>query len=532
MLDNENIIRTKNVLPSLPDPIFKIWVSPLSEESACGEDIAFSDDFESLKNEVEKGISLHAGQNTDWPLVLRMATQILGSRSKDIWVLCYGIMAAHETQGLMCCAAALSALSSLLESFWNDLHPGPSRVQRRLAPFKWLVARLEARIPAVAQSDERGVNHVLKKELVRLQAILEARFGDAAPSFNGLLSLLNDETPPAKSISGSSHTGEIPQLSSAPPVSSPPDDLLAAIDGDGRVPAGVLPRLFRSTQDQCRQLAMHFASYDPKDWKVILLHRTALWCTINQLPQADAACVTQLRSVPPERAQAYSAAVEAGRFQEVLSQLEGSAGKAPFWLDGHRLVACCLEGLNAPGALAVLRIVLAQFLDRFPDLVRYKFQDGTPFASPRTVQWLDALETPLSGQASARVISGAGEAAREQELLDEGLAIRKERGFSAGLSHLEKVPAGRSRTAVRQGLLLARYCIAAGNKQGAVRLLQSLYGQLEKWELLDWEPELSAAIISLLLSLQPKERGAGAEMMLSRLHWLHLGTAVSGFKDT
>ena len=86
--------------------------------------------------------------------------------------------------------------------------------------------------------------------------------------------------------------------------------------------------------------------------------------------------------------------------------------------------------------------------------------------------------------------------------------------------------------AVRQGLLLARYCIAAGNKKAAVRLLQSLYGQLEKWELLDWEPELSARIISLLLSLQPKDRGSGAELMLSRLHWLHLATAVGSIKES
>lgn len=534
MLDKENISSVKMLLPSLQDPMFQAWVEPLSEDSPCGDDICFSDEFESLKEEIEKEICLHGRQSTDWPLVLRMATRLLGGRSKDLWVLCYGVMAAYETKGLMCCAAALSAMSTLLESFWHELHPGPARIQRRVAPFQWLATRLEIRVSAVAQADERGGGHALKIELTRLQVILDARFGEMAPSFAGLLRLPNNSP---REISADSstrprQTGNIAQPSSAHPLlSSSADDILVAIDGNGRVPAAVLPRLLRSTQDQCRQLAMHFASYDPVDWRVILLHRTALWCTVNQLPQADTAFVTQMRPVPPEKVQAYSAAVEAGQFQDVLPQLESSAGKAPFWLDGHCLVARCLEGLGASGSLAVLRLALAQFLHRFPALVRYKFQDGTAFASPRTVQWLDSLEAPLCGHIPARVISGAGEAAREQKLLDESLAIRAERGFPAGLSHLEQVPAGRSRAAVRQGLLLARYCIAAGNKKAAVRLLQSLYGQLEKWELLDWEPELSAAIISLLLALQPKERGAGAEMMLSRLHWLHLGTAVGGFKD-
>jgi type VI secretion system protein VasJ len=534
MLDTLCSKGASNVLPSLPDPIFQTWIAPLSEESPCGEDIGFSDEFESLREEVEKGASLHGGRPTDWPLVLRVATQILGGRSKDLWVVCYGVMAAHESHGLVSCAAALSATSSLLEAYWNELHPGASRVQRRIAPLKWLAARLESRMAAVAKTEGKGAVVVLTKELARLQAILDARFGEAAPSFAGLLRLPGNEAHAAVSDSPPRHprSGGIPQVSSEPPVpSSSSDDVLAAIDGDGRVPAVVLPRLLRSAQDQCRQLAAHYSSYDVLDWRVVLLHRTALWCSVAQLPQADAAGVTQLRPVPPERAQSYAAAVEARRFLDILPRLERSAGQAPFWLDGHYLVARCLEGLDASGALAILRAVLAQFLNRFPELVRCKFQDGSPFASPRTAQWLDSLESPLSGHAMTRVAMGAGEAVREQELLDESLAIRAERGFPAGLSHLERVPAGRSRAAVRQGLLLARYCIAAGNKKAAVRLLQSLYAQLEKWELLDWEPELSASIISLLLSLQPKEKGNGAEIMFSHLHWLHLGTAVGSFKD-
>ena len=523
----------KSVLPSLPDPMFKAWVDPVSEASPCGEEIGFSDEFESLREEVEKSVSLHRGRGTDWPLVLRMATQLLATRSKDLWVLCYGVMAAYETQGTMCCAAALSALSSLLESFWADLHPSPVRAQRRIAAFKWLAGRLEARVSPAAMAKEKAAAHALKEELARLQTILDIRFADAAPSFSALLRLPEDAPRDAhpNDPDQARRTKDISGPSASRPASvSSVDEILTAIDGDGRVPAAVLPRLFRSTQDQCRQLAAHFGSGDPVDWRVILLHRTALWCTVDQLPPADTACVTQLRPVPPEKALAYSTEVEAGRFRDVLPRLEVSAGKAPFWLDGHRLVACCLEGMGASGALSVLRTVLVQFLCRFPELPRYKFQDGTPFASPRTLQWLDSLESPLATRPSSRSNSGGGEAALEQELLDAGLAIRAERGFQAGLSHLERVPAGRSRAAVRQGLLLARYCVAAGNKKAAVRLLQSLYGQLEKWELLDWEPELSAAIISLLLSLQPKERGAGAEMMLSRLHWLHLGSAVGSSK--
>lgn len=534
MFEKENeTANAANVLPSLCDPVFQAWRSPLSEDSPCGEDLSFSDEFESLKEEAEKDASLHGGRSTDWALVLRMASRILAERSKDLWVLSYGVVAAYETQGFVSCAAAVSALSGLLQSYWEELHPGTARMQRRIAPLVWLARRLEARLSGVSGEADKPAIIALHKELTKLQAILDERVGEKAPSFKGLLPFRESDSQRPGPVSDWSRSAET--ASQSPPIPSaqptPPDDILAAIEGDGRVPASVLPRLFRTTQDQCRQLAAHFSSFEPQDWRVILLNRAALWCTIDQLPQADSSGITQLRSVPLERAQGYAAAVEARKYKDVLPQLEGSAGKAPFWFDGHYLVARCLEGLDAQGALIILRAVLSQFLSRFPDLPRYKFQDGTPFASPRTMQWLDALDASFAGSAPMRVPFGAGEGAREQELLDESLAIRLEKGFQAGLSHLERHPAGRSRAAVRQGLLMARYCVAAGSKKAAVRLLQSLYAQLEKWEMLDWEPELSAGIIALLVSLQPREKGGTVETMLGHLHRLHLGTAVGNFKD-
>ena len=525
--------KTAYVLPSLRDPVFQTWVSPLGEDSPCGEDISFSDEFESLKEEAEKEGSLHGGRSTDWALVLRMASRILADRSKDLWVLCYGVVAAYETQGPVSCAAALSALSCLLHEHWGELHPGTARIQRRIAPLAWLAKRLESRLSSVAKEAEQPAIAALHKELVKIQAILNARVGGKAPPFAGLLPSPQTETGPPGSPS--QHTTITDGVLSEPSIpsaqSAPPDDLLVALEGDGRVSAAVLPRLFRTTQDQCRQLATHFSSLEPQDWRVILLNRAALWCTIDQLPPVDTTGVTQLRPVPLERVQGYSAAVEARKYIEILPQLEGSAGKAPFWFDGHFLVARCLEGLEAHGALLILRAALAQFLARFPDLVRYKFQDGTPFASPRTMQWLDALDASFAGSAALRMSVGSGESAREQEMLDESLAMNAEKGFQAGLAHLEKYPAGRSRAAIRQGFLMARYCMAAGNRKAAVRLLQSLYAQLEKWELLDWEPELSAGIIALLVSLRPKEKGEAAATMMGHLHRLHLGTAVSAFKD-
>jgi type VI secretion system protein VasJ len=121
------------------------------------------------------------------------------------------------------CAAALSATSSLLEVYWNELHPSVSRVQRRIAPLKWLAARLELRVAALAKNrGERRGRYPEKRMVARLQAILDARFDDAAPSFGGLLRLPGDEAHAAPFDSPSRHSRfvNMPQVSSESHVPS------------------------------------------------------------------------------------------------------------------------------------------------------------------------------------------------------------------------------------------------------------------------------------------------------------------------
>ena len=198
------------------------------------------------------------------------------------------------------------------------------------------------------------------------------------------------------------------------------------------------------------------------------------------------------------------------------------------------MVARCLEALKATAAHNSVKSALAQLLGRFPELLTYKFKDGEPFAPARIVPWLEALQ---QGQPSGQPQvpppgrAPAAENGEEEARLQEAIALCIEEDFHAGLRHLGNVPAGRNRSTILHDLLQARYCLAAGKKSAARRLLQALYGQLEQWDLLDWEPELSARIITLLLTAQTKPGGPETEEMSRRLHWLSLDTAVGVLQE-
>ena len=381
------------------DQWLSLWVKPLAADNFCGEDASFSEEFEALKAEVDKDTSIHAAGSTDWVIVLRMATEFFSGKSKNLWALAYAVYAYFQVNGLSGSSAAFATLTEILTTYWDWLYPLPERMQRRLAPLQWLCTRMEtsARSTGFIGESPQSIS-ALKVECERLQNVLNLKMGDSAPSFMVIFSKI-----PMMGTIEPNDEGALP--STAPPGFTASDirpitSVLTELNADGRVPGGVLPQLIRNVMEQSRQLAGHLLSLNIQDERAYQLHRTALWGTLLQLPQSDHVGKTQLScGVPTDKIQAYSAALDNKQYADVLPNLERSAAKAPYWLEGHYMVARCLEGLGATAALSCVRNALGQLLGRFPELQGYKFKCGTPFAPSKIVPWLETLSpVPLSAK--------------------------------------------------------------------------------------------------------------------------------------
>lgn len=511
---------------------FEGWKSDLPDGTACGgEDIFFDPAFEALQAEVNKNDGLQPDVRTDWRLVLEMATNLLSSRVKDLWVFCYGCRAVYEQNGISGLSAALEITTHYVTICWDDLYPPAARPARRAAPLLWLVGKLEILMPAGNFPVERQEAYeALRQSLSALQAALDAHMGENAPSFRNILRAIpvKKETPPPRPTAPVT-----PAPSPAPPPVLPSESarVVSNLNGDGRVPDSILPQLLRATIEQTQQLGMHYLSQDMRDWRVYLLHRTALWTTVVQLPPANGEKVTQLRMVlPQDKALAYSSAVSSKQYESVLPQLERTMSKAPFWFDGHHLVVQCLDALGIHDARDIVCQVLRCFLQRYPELLGYKFHDGTPFASAATVQWLETLRNKIPTEEDKKISVQPGDAEhvlREDRLLSQAVAIAEEQNFERGLASLGPGVSGKSRQAILHGLLLARYCLRAGRPKAGRELLQELYSRLESWDLLDWEPELGAKILALLVQSGGSK---GQEAMCRRLYSLQAEAAIKLFE--
>lgn len=509
------------------------WGELIKGDSPCGEDISLAEEFDLLNNEIGKAKSLHSDQKTDWVVVYELAETLL-SRSKDLWLFAYGIVAVYHTKAPSDCANCVNSLTGLLASQWHSLYPSLKRPKRRLAPIEWLCNKFHS------IADNTAFLNLTPAEIMDLNT---AFFGlqDTIDSFapdNDLTfrSILNaqfqsgqqtekDSTPiiePAKSKITDSQTKSTPQ---------PIRDTLGEIEKSSIIPPAALPQVIRAINDNARQLGDHLLALSKEDERSYLLHRIATWATLLQLPPSNSNGLTQLYCpVPSDVADMYKAGVKEKRFSEVLPQIEQATSKAPFWFDGQHLVVMCLEGLSYTLPAVSIKHALAQLIQRFPEILSLKFKDGTPFASPKTATWVESFIPSVIGANSFGVgmqtFAADSSYVDESKLLQEAIAVSLEKDFKEGLGVLGTVAPGKNRGFLRHCLLKAKFCSAAGQTQAAGFILKSIIEKLKNWDLLEWEPELAAEAISLLLSVSPKQKEPDEELQ-TILHTLSLETAIS-----
>lgn len=119
-------------------------LAPISAAEPCGEwlrhDSVYARIQEARREDdprLPHGIWEKPAKRADWELVEALCTEALAGRSKDLQLAAWLSEAWLRRQGLPGLVAGLQLLTSLLERYWQGVHPrgGP---QDRLPPFDWL----------------------------------------------------------------------------------------------------------------------------------------------------------------------------------------------------------------------------------------------------------------------------------------------------------------------------------------------------------------------------------------------------------
>ncbi|PZL87149.1 type VI secretion system protein TssA, partial [Pantoea graminicola] len=113
--------RTKN---------WQLWLAPISDAIPSGEDPRYDDDFQRIREEVNKLSGIDTG------LICTLAEKLLTTGAKDLRVATYYCWARLHQDGEAGFASGLELLAGLLQRYGMQLHP--QRDRSRKAALEWL----------------------------------------------------------------------------------------------------------------------------------------------------------------------------------------------------------------------------------------------------------------------------------------------------------------------------------------------------------------------------------------------------------
>jgi len=460
------------------------WLTPIRDDLPVGEDPGYEDDFQRMREEVNK----LSGADVD--LVAQLAQKLLQQSCKDLRVATYYLWARLHRDGEAGLAEGLNLLAALMERYACDILP--VRPNSRKMALEWLAgSRVLASLSLYPQ--------VVKAEAERtVAALVWLKHGfsnwpeDQRPRLDALYSALITRL----AVSGGVDA-IVPQTSTDAPVGSK-----ATGPSSSPIKSG------RDLLDSGRALA-NYLREQPEGWLAAhRLMKSLRWDTVLQVPPQDVQGITRL--APPRgeyRAQLKRLYLQQS-WNELIDQVERmyAEGVNHFWLDLqwylHQALGKSAEPHNSWAD--VVKHDLGMLLQRLPGLEMLYWSDGSAFADESTREWINQQ---VSGNRQEQWLPAAAPAtsAAANEILalePEALAQADAEGVEQALAWLASRPGaqtGRQRWLLR--LLMARVAEQYGKAELAIHLFTELDAAAQRHTFADWEPELLFEVKARLLKL-------------------------------
>ncbi|ELN2579018.1 type VI secretion system protein TssA [Enterobacter kobei] len=451
------------------------WLLPFSSGHEAGEDPAYDDDFQLMREEINKL------SGTDPARLCELAQKCLCGTAKDIRVVTWYIQARLSQDGEKGLSEGLLLLVALLKRYGQACHP--QRPVARKAALEWLnSAKVIDSLQLWPEVDCNDAG-MTAGAISLLASAVSGWPEEERPSFAGLCTALENRL---------ARSGGMEAL--VPQNSSVPDSVRETNHPDSPQLSAV--KSGRDLLDQAKLLSRWLGDQSQGWLASHRLIKTVRWDTVDQIPPLDSSGRTRLVPPKPE----YRAQLKRLYLQKNWTELVEQAsqmfceGVNHFWLD---LQWYLWQGLSHAGhpwdawtnsVLLDLRLLL----QRLPGLEGLAWNDGTPFADEVTTAWIAEKvneEGLLYGDEPATVVNSQSDDVLllESEAMEKGDA----EGPEAALAWLQSRPGmdtPRHRWLIR--LLMARVAEQYGRNDMALHLLGELTTSAPKLTLEDWEPAL------------------------------------------
>jgi type VI secretion system protein VasJ len=471
-------IRTENWQP---------WLAPVSVASPTGEDPGYDDDFQRIREEVNKLSGI------DTVLICTLAEKLLTNVAKDIRVATYYCWARLHQDGEAGFAEGLELLAGLLQRYGMQLHP--QRDRSRKAALEWLAGTrvldsLSLYPEVVCEDAQRTAG-----ALLLITDSLETEPEASRPELNALYSALE-----SRLMKGGGVDAVVPQNASSQ-IRAQQSSYTTEQD------APVLGRI-TSGQDllvQARTLTGYLRE-QPSGWLAAhRLMKSLRHDTLSAIPAPDAEGKTRIEPPRADQRAMLKRLYLQQSWLEILEQSDNtfSRGANHLWLDLQWYIH---QALIKSGQDVLADIIVADLkglLRRLTGLETLAFNDGTPFADEVTLNWINqSVLDEMSGWRDEPVSATSTEDNDILALEPEALEKADSEGLDTTLHWLQTRPgtdSTKDKWLLR--LLMARVAEQKGKNELAMHLLGELDGAAQSITLTQWTPTLLFEVKSRRLRL-------------------------------
>ncbi|WP_449557011.1 type VI secretion system protein TssA [Huaxiibacter chinensis] len=463
------------------------WLAPVSVASPTGEDPGYDDDFQRIREEVNKLSGIDTG------LICTLAEKLLTTTAKDIRIATYYCWARLHQDGEAGFAEGLELLVGLLQHYGAQLHP--QRERSRKPALEWLAgARVLDSLslyPEVVRDDAQRTAGVL----LLISDSLETEPEASRPELNALYSALE-----SRLIKGGGVDAVVPQNAGNKAQSQPSTH--TAESG-----APVLNRI-TSGQDlltQARTLTGYLRE-QPDGWLAAhRLMKSLRHDTLSAIPAPDAEGKTRIEPPRADQRAMLKRLYLQQSWLEILEQADStfSRGANHLWLDLQWYIHQALAKSGQDVLADIIAADLKGLLRRLTGLETLAFNDGTPFADEVTLNWINqSVLDDMSGwrdEPVSAIRTGDNDIlALEPEALEKA----DSEGLDITLHWLQTRPgADSAKDKWLLRLLMARVAEQKGKNELALHLLGELDTAAQSITLMQWTPALLFEVKSRRLRL-------------------------------
>lgn len=429
-------------------------------------------DWEYLDGEMVKLGSLEH-QLLDISKIQECAIRLLSTTTKDMRVLAHLLRTLQQNIHSNDLILAVVLLSDYIQLYWKSAAPSSSFKKNRLG--LQILKRFSPVIENVSETVSRYEKEALLEEFKRLSSL----FSDFSEK-----TLVEQIEGYCQRLESKLNIDKLQEEKIAPNLTPISNDLSHSNFHQNNVASKFIEES-KVVVDDSNEKAWKYTLLKVADLLVsknreqpigYQLRRHTIWSCIEILPPAENN-ITPLAAISADMRQTYLTHLHQPNLA-VWTELEYSLTLAPFWIEGHFISAIYAEKLGYPCVAKAIKTCTEVFLSRLPELLEYYFNDGLPFVSEETKQWL------FSSKEGIKVES-------ENSDFKAILESYKSDGLAVALEKLNKTPTSNGRDKFYAQLTACQLL----EKEGMLELAQQNYHimkkALEVTTINEWESSLA-----------------------------------------